>query len=646
MQREQRKMRQGLKSVLKGAMRAVKYGFIALFVYLLSLFFREERLPTSWVDAICDRYSTSNIVLRCDGAAFGFRRGVRLKNPAIYDVRKKDALEPVVRAESISVNHLSRKVRLVGLTYPRLPDSYYQPGYREIPDPGIVFTLPRLPAFDLVLIRPSILGLEPTRVTGRIELTPQLGLVKNLRIGWSNKEYNTALEGDVRVDLNARQIRIAVEGLTTQRQIRPFVERLDITSALPYMDAFTEIAAPVPARGVFTVDLRKGDFGMELRLQPTMGRYNGVAMDRADGTISVQTRIRGTNCNVHVGVSLPLAADLKGRMLDGRVAVDRVDNVVRLGFDARSSFPFLDVLAITDFLDPALVADVTCKAAPTLTCVGRAGTSAADKAYNDLGGFASLAAGSLFDFQFRDLTLNWRLAGDKLAFTDIQARGREGGVISGQSTLHLTDFDAAKARFDMEAHYRGGTLEELADFLKFEVADRRGRVDADVAFSGPLGTNVLSQLDGRGSLKVMNGHLAQLRLFAGLTKELATHVPGVDYLTNLSDASGDFVVENGILATTKVVVSGGLVTVEAQGTYDIARDKLDFHARACLFQNAPIVSVLVSPVTWMLTKLLLEFHVVGSAHDPKWEYVSPMDRLGSWFGGGGEDPSSHGEENE
>lgn len=615
----------------------MKYSFIAFFVYLLSLFFREERLPASWVESICERYSTSNIVLRCEGASFGLRRGVRLRKPKVYDRTKNDVLEPVVQAESIAVNPLSRTVRIARLAYPRLPDSYYKPGYKEIPDPGIVFVLPKLPDFDFVLNHPSILGLEPTRVSGRVMLAPQRCRVRDLQIKWNNKEQPTALKGEAVADLAARLVRIEVEGRTTQRQIRPFVERLDITSALPYMDAFTEILEPVPAHGVFTVDLRKGDFGMNLHLKPTMGRYNKVAMDRADGIIDVRTQIRGTNCNVHLDVTLPEAVDLKGRKLSGRVTVDNVDNRVRLGFDAKSGFPFPDVLSIVDFIDPALVADLSCAAAPSLTCAGHTGISAADKAYNDLGGTASLAAGALFGFRFRDLTLDYRLKGDRLAFSDIHARGKDGGAVTGQCTLFLDDFEAEKAHFALSGAYRDGTLEELADFLKFEVADRTGHVDADFAFTGPLNTNVLDHLDGRGRMQIKKGHLMQLKLFAGLTKELAAHVPGIDYLTNLSDASGDFTVADGILTTTNVVVSGGLVSVAARGTYDIARDNLDFAAHVRLFQNQSFASLLVSPITWTLTKVLLEFRVKGSPDEPVWEYVSPLDKLGGLFGGGKED---------
>ena len=618
--------------MLRGFAKAVKYLFIAFFVYLLSLFFREERLPRDWVDAICDRYSTTNIVLRCEGASFGLWHGIRLKKPIVYDLSKKDSLEPLVKADSIAVNHLARKVWIDGLSYPRLPDSYYMPGYSEVPDPGIIFVLPRLPTFTLILEQPYILGLEPTRVMGQVEMEPQLCRVRDVRINWDDKEYPTALDGDVIVDLTARVIRGEVKGYATQHQIRPFVERLDITSALPYMDAFTEIIEPIPSHGVFTVDLRKGDFGMNLRLRPTMGRYNGVAMDRADGTINVLTQIRGTNCNVYLNVALPEAIDLKGRKMNGRVKLEMVDNLIRLGFDAKSAFTFKDILAISDFIDPELVSDVKCTTAPTITCVGHTGISAADKAYNDLGGSASLAAGSLFDFQFRDLTMNYRLKEDRLSFTEIAARGKDESHITGESTLYLEDFDADKAHFEMSAHYRDGTLDELADFLKFEVADRTGRIDADFHFEGPLNTNVLEKLNGRGNVKIKKGHLAQLRIFAGLTKELAAHVPGVDYLTNLSDASGDFAVQNGILTTTNVVISGGLVTVTARGKYDIVKDDLDFAVQARLLQNKSVVSTIVSPVTWALTKMLLEFHVKGSTKDPKWEYISPMDKLGGLFG--------------
>ena len=65
-----------------------------------------------------------------------------------------------------------------------------------------------------------------------------------------------------------------------------------------------------------------------------------------------------------------------------------------------------------------------------------------------------------------------------------------------------------------------------------------------------------------------------------------------------------------------------------KGSYDIVRDELDFTARVKLLKDENILGkFLIRPVTWTFSKLLLEFRLKGSADDPRWEYVSVIDRM-------------------
>jgi hypothetical protein len=56
-------------------------------------------------------------------------------------------------------------------------------------------------------------------------------------------------------------------------------------------------------------------------------------------------------------------------------------------------------------------------------------------------------------------------------------------------------------------------------------------------------------------------------------------------------------------------------------------DKLDITARVRIFRNDSIIGRLANPITWTFSKLLMEFRVYGSIDDPKWEYISVLERL-------------------
>ena len=121
--------------------------------------------------------------------------------------------------------------------------------------------------------------------------------------------------------------------------------------------------------------------------------------------------------------------------------------------------------------------------------------------------------------------------------------------------------------------------------------------------------------------------LSQMRLFMGLTDYLAKNVPGVAGLVNQSQASADYTIVNGVISSDNIYIEGDVFTIKAWGSYDIPADNLDFTVRVQLLRNDSFFAKLVRPVTFPFTKLLLEFKVTGSVDNPKWNYISVLDRI-------------------
>ena len=86
-------------------------------------------------------------------------------------------------------------------------------------------------------------------------------------------------------------------------------------------------------------------------------------------------------------------------------------------------------------------------------------------------------------------------------------------------------------------------------------------------------------------------------------------------------------ISNGVIRASKILVSGGVFTITGSGTYSMPEDKLDITARVRIFRNDSIIGRLANPITWTFSKLLMEFRVYGSIDDPKWEYISVLERL-------------------
>ena len=56
-------------------------------------------------------------------------------------------------------------------------------------------------------------------------------------------------------------------------------------------------------------------------------------------------------------------------------------------------------------------------------------------------------------------------------------------------------------------------------------------------------------------------------------------------------------------------------------------DKLDITAQVRIFKNDSILGKITNPISWTFSKLLMEFKVYGSIEDPKWKYISVIERL-------------------
>ena len=607
-------------------MKTVKWTFIVFCVFLGSLFFREQRIPADWIVSAVSSHVPSNIVFKCDSASFGFRRGARMRGVRLYDSERMDPVKAVVSADSASVDFFLRRVRIVGLKVPRLHDGYYLPGNLER-NGRLDVEIPDVPSFSLTLIRPDVLGIAPERVVATVRTNPRRVELDDVRVSWPDIDRAMSVNGSAYIDFDEQRFHAVARGEARQSHIRPLLVTLDVPSAISYMDAFTGVTEPVPVSASWDVNLVNNDFRMHLDLHPMLGRYNGVPMRRVDGELGFEVCTRGTNLNCVTTVGPLSALDPKGRALDGRLAVVVTNDVTRLEFDAKSGLALKDILAIADCLNDGTLDCVSCETPPEITVTGILMPDPARQAENDIHGTVSFARGVFFESPVEDVSFSYSYVGDTISFDDISLRGKEGGRYTGKAKLHVPASDPDSASFSMAFSCRDGSLGEIAEVLGSDFGGRHGVVNSEVEVSGPISTNLYSHLNARGRVRVTEGRLAQMKLFMGLTDYLAANVPGVASLVNQSQASVDYTITDGVFSSNNIFIEGAVFSIKASGTYDIPADNLDFTVRLQLLKNDSFLGKLVHPVMFPFTKLLLEFKVTGSVEDPKWDYISVLDRI-------------------
>ena len=615
---------------------------LSLLVLALSVY--DVRLPHNLSRALCARISNETLLVRCDFVSFGFRRGLVVRGGRAY-LRKKTTTTPVAKAEEIDAvlafhrfPWRLRRLRVVGLQYKRLPDSYYipaselfpgRPDYQEKDEP-LQIEMPVLHPFKLELERPDILGIRPEYVEAAAVSSDARGFrAKGITIEWPDTDVKMHVTGEAELDLVRQEVSGRVVGQARQWHIRPLLETLDIPIALKYIDAFTNVRAPVEAGYLFSVNLRNNDFHMSLDLNPKGGNYNGVPFTEARGNIDITTEIRGTNFNSRVKVG-PIVADFEpAGHADGTITFVGSNGVRRVFIEASSTrLALTNALAVADILNDGSLDALQLDTPPTLAIHG---VLAVDDQYadlNDLSGSFYFGRGSFFEVPFSDATVELHQHGTVVELPHYRAAMKSGGDVTGSARFDFPGFEREKATFGVACKGKDLLLGDLCEAFKIEHGERKGIVDFDLDIAAPFATNFVSRLNGRARTSCHDGQLSRTHLFMGLTDYLSKNVPGVSSLVDMTQGSATFSITNGVITTTDLAIEGSVFALHAGGSYDLTNDRIEAKARAQFFKRNSLLGKLTHPITEMLMKTLMEFRVHGTLTDPKWQYSTTVTRLG------------------
>ncbi len=614
---------------------------VALSVY-------DIRLPKSLSDKVCERLSGGDVFIRCNYISFGFRHGLVIDGARAH-FRGKTTTAPFIKADEIAMSlalyrlpwrmeRLLQRVRIKGLKYLRLPEGYYiadsvefpgRPDYME-KDKPVSLDLPSLHPFKLELVEPDILGIRPSLVEIAAVSSGKHGFkARGISIDWPDRDTPMRLSGETELDLVSQKVSGRVSGQTRQWHIRPLISTLEIPIALEYIDAFTEVREPVEASYRFSVNLRNNDFFMSLDLAPKAGLYRGVPYSSARGTIEINSAVRGTNFNSRVVIG-PIVADFPHEgHAEGTIVFTGSNGVRRITLDANASrLSMSNALAVANVFTDGSLDALQMETPPRISIKGVLAVDKSDSAANDLRGVFSFERGSFFGVPVRNAQGQFHQIGTSVFFPNATASLKSGGRISATARIDFPDFDDSKSTFSVTADGAGLALGDICEALKIDSGDRKGTVECHLGLEGPLSTNLAHRLNGSGKFNCHDGHLSRTKLFMGFTDYLSENIPGISSVVDMTQSSADVTIKNGVVSTKNLFVEGNIFAIKASGTYDIAANNLEAHARAQIFKKDSLLGILTQPITSTLMKMLLEFRVYGPIEEPKWAYSTPVTRLG------------------
>ena len=594
------------------------------------LYVLDQNMPAPLVQRISDALSSDDYLCRIGRASFSLKSGLHLYQVKAFPKRVADTA--LLSADELAISialqpQLALSERLRGVTAKNLSMPSLPPKHaatNSVPALGVrtaraAFRFPTVAPFPLTVEKANILGIQAERLTATVSLEgPQLSAT-DVTILWPDNTFTMSVAGHATVNLATRLVDGNVKGQAFPANILPLLVALHSRAAVKQINFFTKIARPVNAEATFTVNIDNTDFSLLLALDVGPCEYRAVPMKFAKGTLGAY----GTNIYTTVVVG-PLQAESATGGLAGKL-VYREDSE-SVSFDATSSMDIHQLATVIDILQHGELKSILCDTPPTVIARGVVAADKKSTVTNNLTGSIDMPAGAIFKMPVKNVTSDFAVKGNSALFDNVCGSSASGGKIAGNIAFFFPN-GSTSTLFTTRASFADIDLSDLARTFNLSTNTRSGLVSGSVSLVGHAGNRTAASLAGEGKLRIRDGLLSRMPLFAGFTGYLARTVPGVSSLVNQSSGSMDFSVEEGVLRSDNLLVEGDLFSMHGSGTCNLDTEALDFLVRANIFKERTWAGRLTRLVTMPFTRLLLEFKVFGTLDATEWSYVNIIEKI-------------------
>jgi len=613
--------------IIVGVVKALFWlALVLVLAGILALYLLERDMPAPLVRRLSAALSSDDVHVRIGRATYSLKGGLRLHHVKALPKRVADGA--LVSADEIAIEvsllpqtplgERVRSVTLKNISMPSLPPKTPEHG-KTIPD------IPDLAPFPIVIENADVLGIKARRLTATVDLSDKKIAVTDIVIQWPDTAFAMSVAGHVTVDFSKRLVTGQAKGQAFPENLLPLFTALHAHGAIRQINCFSRLARPIDAEYTFDVNIDNSDFAMLLNLDVGPCAYRGVPMDFAKGTLGIY----GTNIYTSVVIEPLEARSAAGAPLSGRLVYR--EETEGLELNATTTMDLVPLFTIINVLNHGELDRIRCAVPPSATVNGAVALSSAKSTItNDLAGKVSLKEGSILNFFVKDMTGDFSLKGYTARFDHVTGASRNGGKISGDITFFFPDYAATATVFTTDIKLTDIALENLSNAFNVTNA-RAGLVSGDIRLGGSTHKRTLASLDGEGHVKIRDGVINRMKLFAGFTDYLTRTIPGISSIVNQSSGSMDFTVRDGVLSTENLLIEGDLFSMKGHGTYNLVSDKLDFVVRVNIFKQKTIAGKITHFVTLPFARLLLEFKVFGSLDKPDWSYVSIIEKITEGF---------------
>ena len=595
-----------------------------------ALYMLERGLPSALLHQLENAMSDDDRFVRIERATFSLKQGARLHRVKVFP--KRVAGQALLSVEEVAVDlalspGLAPADRIRSITIREIVMPSLPPKQVAKPKKHEKRALPNVSPFSLTVEQANVFGIKADRLTASISASDQRIDITDIVIRLPNPTFELEVGAQVAIDLKARRAVGSAKGQAFPENVLPLLTVLKAHGAIEQIDCFTAIARPIDALYTFDVDMDTTDFAMRLEVDVGPCAYRTVPIAFAKGTLGIY----GTNIYTSVVIDPLDAQTVAGAPVKGRLAY--FEETEGLEVDAGTTMDIPPLFTMLNILNHGELDRIRCTAPPTLSARGAVALSTTKSTItNQLSGKVSLPAGSILNFEAREMTADFALAGHHARFSNVRGTSRNGGAITGDITFDFPDYAATATVFRTALDMKDVALEEISHAFNVTNA-RAGLVSGDIQLNGPTHGRTIEHLSGEGHVTIRDGVIHRMKLFAGLTDYLSRTIPGISSLVNQSSGSMDFTIRDSVLHTDNLLLEGDIFSISGRGTYNIATDKLEFTIRANIFKQKTIAGRITRLVTLPFTRLLLEFKVFGSLENPDWSYVNIIEKITEGFSG-------------
>jgi len=269
---------------------------------------------------------------------------------------------------------------------------------------------------------------------------------------------------------------------------------------------------------------------------------------------------------------------------------------------------------------------------PTLQLNGRVDGPASERGPHRSIQMAVKSTGpfALYGFPLSDLSFNGAIKDDDIDLEDIQvsfARGLAQGhaYISGPEPTRKLSFDIA-----LQGAYLGEAINTFTQFSAGQKGEpptinNRAQQLAGIRLNVQLAATGLyhdpMSFQGKGSAELSGAELAKINLLGSLSQELSKNAAFRFTTIQLNQARVNLVLDRQTLSLPDLKISGNSVKIEADGSYLLDKNTVDFTAKVYPFGGGK--TFLSSAVGFVLVPLsnALELKLSGSLTQPNWRFA-------------------------